>query len=199
MDDQSNRWKSDEAMEEQFLRERVRRWGAPADEPLDPLRYPKRPRRSRWLAAIFAFLFPGAGHFYIGQMQRGLAMMLFLIADIAGIVFIATSASANIPLIVLLSLMIPVIYLYNIFDAVQQTEKVNRGSDMSQEFTDKPAGGAAKRGLSGYLLIAAGVILIIAMNKPEWLNVLWGWLGSSLGALILIGAGVYLFYKETKK
>ncbi|WP_282939841.1 hypothetical protein [Paenibacillus sp. RC67] len=197
---------NEEEKEEAFLRERMERWNqtSPNQPPYDPFR--TVPRKSKFVACLLSFLIPGTGQLYLGLMQRGMMLMLLLIADIFAIVFFATNSSSSIPLIVLFSLFVPVIYFYNIFDALQQTDKVN--SEWGGLYSD-PMGepGARKTSISripkgstlGYLLIIGGVFLFLVSSKPAWLNRIFELLGSSIGAIVLIVVGVVLFLKESTK
>jgi hypothetical protein len=91
--------------------------------------YPQDPRsgrghKSKWLAGLLAFLVPGTGHFYLGLMIRGVAIMLLIAVDICAIVYAAQQLN-NVLFIVLLSLLLPIVYFYNLFDAIQSTDMVN--------------------------------------------------------------------------
>lgn len=198
---------AEEDREEAFLRERMERWNKSGSNPppFDPLR--TSPRKSKVVACLLSFLIPGTGQLYLGQMQRGMMIMLLLILDIFAIVFFATHSSTSIPLIVLFSLFVPVIYFYNIFDALQQTDKVNEqwGGVYSDPLSDA---GAAFRPTSkkwmkgstiGYLLIIGGVFLFLVSSKPDWLNRIFDMMGSSIGAILLIIGGVVLFFRESTK
>ncbi|WP_235941510.1 hypothetical protein [Paenibacillus puerhi] len=197
----------DDRSEDEFLRERMERWGQGAQRPFDPY-MAMRLRKSKWVAGILSFMIPGTGQLYLGLMQRGLGIMVLFMLDIFAIVYFAVSES--IPLIVLFSLLLPIMYFYNIFDALQQTDRVNgwgepldypegRGFDL----TDGSHGhlkGKRKRGNSfGYLLIIAGIVLFLAAGRPEWLDQVFEFMSSTLGALLLIGLGLFLFFRESMK
>jgi len=202
---------TEEEKEEAFLRERMERWGHARQDrmppPLDPFR--SSMRKSKWVACLLSFLIPGTGQLYLGLMQRGMSLMLLLILDIFAIVFFATSSNTNIPLIVLFSLFVPVIYFYNIFDALQQTDRVN--GRWSDGFADSfggfnssddvfPKGKRRFKGSSfGYLLVIGGAFLFLVSSKPAWLNKLFELVGSSIGAVVLIVAGIVLFLRESFK
>ncbi|MCS7461379.1 hypothetical protein N0M98_14600 [Paenibacillus doosanensis] len=199
---------NEEEREDEFLRERMERWNQPHSNrqpPFDPFRI--APRKSKIVACLLSFLIPGTGQLYLGLMQRGMMIMLLLILDIFAIVFFATSSSTSIPLIVLFSLFVPVIYFYNIFDALQQTDKVNGqwGGLYSDSFGEPGGNGGLtgrkwpKGSTLGYLLIIGGVFLFLVSSKPEWLNRIFDLLGSSIGAVILIVVGVVLFLRESTK
>lgn len=192
--------------EEAFLKERMERWNASKHEPpYDPFR--KVPRKNKFVAGLLSFLIPGTGLLYLGLMQRGMTIMLLLILNIFAIVFFSTSSSTSIPLIVLFSLFVPVIYFYNIFDALQQTDNVNgqwnggysnplNGADdeLKQPFKKMTKGSPL-----GYVLVIGGIFLFLISSKPAWLNQIFDMLGSSIGAILLIVIGVFMFLKESTK
>lgn len=82
------------------------------------------PRKRKWIAGLLAFFVPGTGHFYLGQMVKGIGVMLLLAMNIVSIVF-AVEQLNNVLAIVLLSLLLPIIYFYSLFDAIQSTDVVN--------------------------------------------------------------------------
>jgi hypothetical protein len=207
MDDQQQKpFPTDEDKEEAFIRERMKRWDNTRQQaPYDP--FGTRPRKSKIIAGLLAFLIPGTGHLYLGLMQRGMMVMLLLILDIFAIVHFSTASGSSIPLIVLFSLFVPVIYFYNIFDALQQTDRVNGQwgglpggqLDNAELFIEKPLKKLSKGSGLGYLLVIAGIFLFLVSNKPAWLNKVFDLLGSSIGAIVLIVIGVAMFLKETTK
>lgn len=86
---------------------------------------PPRPgKKSKWIAGLLSFFIPGTGYFYLGLMVKGIMVMLLFALNIVAITFAAMEM--NNPLIViLLSLLLPIIYFYNLFDAIQSTDIVN--------------------------------------------------------------------------
>lgn len=100
----------------------------PRNGPAYPYGYPRGPlpyvRKKKWVAGLLAFFIPGTGHFYLGQMIKGVAIMLLIALDICAIVFAGTQLD-NVLVIVLLSLFMPIIYFYSLFDAIQMTDIVN--------------------------------------------------------------------------
>ncbi|MCC3375837.1 hypothetical protein [Cohnella sp. REN36] len=165
---------------------------------------PKRSKRSKLLAGLFAFFIPGTGHMYLGLMVKGIVIMLLLALNICGIVFVANESPNNVLTIVLVSLMIPIIYFYNIFDAVQSAEAVNERlaagpgypypNGWNGRATGRENDPRAIPALSIVLLAAGGAILL-GMANLKWL---FHSGGSLIGALVLIGAGVVLWLWERR-
>lgn len=176
-----------------------------APDPRLPIR-----KKSKWLAGILAFLVPGIGHFYLGLMVKGIAIMLLVALDICAIVFAATHGLSAL-VIVLLSLMMPIIYFYNLFDALQSTDAVNDRRlhpGWTPGFYGVPgtptptAGGpdGAHRSVSAsglVLLAATGVILVLAADI-RWTHWLFKSTGTMIGAIVLIGAGIGLWFWEMR-
>ncbi|MDP5276985.1 DUF6677 family protein [Chengkuizengella axinellae] len=151
--------------------------------------------KNKFVTGLLAFLLPGMGHFYLGLMQRGLMFMLLLAIDIVFIVSLGINIEdSSIPLIVLFSLIIPAIYFYNIFDALQSADKINAyGSSEDAKMNIKDGK------TFGIVLIAAGALLFIISNKPAWISLVFDLFGSYLGGVALILAGGLLLLSEFKK
>lgn len=86
--------------------------------------WPAPARKSKWIAGGTAFFVPGTGHFYLGQMTKGIVIMLLLAVDICAIIF-AAEYLENILAITLFALMLPIIYFYSLFDAIQSVDAIN--------------------------------------------------------------------------
>lgn len=203
--DASNR-QDDPFMEERIREmERMRReqqgnsnWRSEPFSPYSHISEPpymseKPPRKSKWVSVLLAAIFPGLGHFYLGLMQRGLLMMMLLALNIVSIVYFTSNVGTNVPLIVLLALLLPVIYFFNLFDTMQHTEKVNL-----QAMYGTPM--VINQGpWLGIFLVIAGLMLLIFAIDPSWLRWVFHDYGSFIGAGFLIMGGIYLLYKESRK
>ena len=176
----------------------------------------ERKRSDKWISGILAFLIPGLGHFYLGQFVRGLVIMAALIVDMTLIIFVTLSMHLwlpiSIPLVVLLSLLLPVIYFFNIFDALQTAErKYRRGREVDlspggneenwsevlddhSPTTEMPVRGL--RRLTGKILIGLGIFLLVMMVLPSGVQF---WLLSHfeiLFAILLLLLGGWLIWKQ---
>ena len=203
--------KLDNEQEEQFLRRRMaylermrrshqgRRDVPPYNEmppvpPVPPMYGTMPPKKSKFVASLLSFIFPGVGHFYLGLMQRGLIIIMLLALDIVAIVyFSAVDAKVNVPLIVLLALMLPVIYFFNLFDALQSAERVNHQAmyGTTEHVRQGP--------WLGLLLLFGGFIMLLFTVDPVWLRWFFTYAGSYAGAAVLIGGGIFLLVKESRK
>lgn len=206
------------AEEDRFFEERMNSYRSIQEEhdipqagphPLFTDPYATMPKKSKLSAGLLAFFIPGTGHFYLGLMQKGLFIMLIFIINIAAIPYTVEKYghdNSYIPFVVLLGCLIPVIYFYNLFDALQSTDQVNayrQAVQMGQiplapEGSD-PLGRRPKGSTLGMALIAIGFFLFLISSKPAWLEDMFDMMGSYVGAVILIGAGLLLFLAESKK
>ncbi|MDD9272273.1 DUF6677 family protein [Paenibacillus sp. GCM10023248] len=163
------------------------------------------PRKRKWVAGVLSFIIPGTGHFYLGLMQRGVFLMMLLILDIFIITSLASQDDTSVPAVTLFALFLPVIYFYNLFDALQITDYVNRRSELGEfagtyesHFQD-PLQKLIKGTNMGVLLIVAGVLFFMLSNKPRWVTGLFDFMGSYLGAAVLVVGGMALYLWDSRK
>ena len=88
-----------------------------------PERLPGSRRKKKWVAGLLAFFIPGTGHMYLGLMVKGIVLMMLLFLDITALIQ-AAEGSNTLP-VVLLAFLIPIIYFYSLFDAIQRTDAIN--------------------------------------------------------------------------
>ncbi|WP_261304489.1 DUF6677 family protein [Paenibacillus andongensis] len=166
--------------------------------------YYSAPRKRKWVAGVLSFIVPGTGHFYLGLMQRGLFIMMLLILDIFIITSFTTRSDTSVPMVTLFALFIPVIYFYNLFDALQTTDNVNRRNELG-EFaaslydSEDPLQKLIKGTNLGVILIAAGVLFFLLSNKPRWFTGLFDLMGSYVGSVILVLAGLAMYVLDSRK
>jgi len=77
---------------------------------------------------ILLSIIPGLGHFQLGLMQRGLTFLVACTGIGSMIIFVALLTSQESFLIFLITL--PVLWIYNFFDVVQQLQKKERGEQL---------------------------------------------------------------------
>lgn len=178
-------------------------YGVPQSYPYNT-RPPIR-KKSKWLAGLLAFLIPGIGHFYLGLMIKGLVFMLLIALDITAIVYVSIEGE-NVLSIVLLSLLLPIIYFYNLFDALQSTDTVNERSAAVSWHTQSgwteaaPAARSGPKGINAgaVLLLGAAAIVVLIMTDISWNRWLFNSSGSIIGAILLITAGAGLWLWEMR-
>ncbi|MFD0673898.1 hypothetical protein [Cohnella sp. GCM10027633] len=161
-------------------------------------------RRSKWIAGLLAFLVPGTGHMYLGLMFKAVSIMLLLAANIAAIVQMS-KYDDNALTIVLLSLLMPIIYFYNLFDAIQSAETVNdrlaaaewnAHAAASERRPDAPA----FRTLSYNKLVVLVVvgIIVFLLAQETWSDWVFDSTLSIVGAVLLIAGGIALWIWELR-
>lgn len=181
-----------------------------------------RKTKDKWISAILSIVLPGVGHMYLGYMGRGLVIIGAFIADIVLIIFASLSIffiafPIGVALATLLSLVIPVIYFFSIFDALQLAERkyshggirpqslATEGTDFAEvgaEWPDdlrrsgmKNKAGSGSR-VGGMVLIVVGVVLLIGFLLP---NPLVGWMFDHLQTVftvLLLACGAWLLWKQ---
>ncbi|WP_256761256.1 DUF6677 family protein [Cohnella sp. WQ 127256] len=163
-------------------------------------------KRRKWIAGFLAFLIPGIGHMYLGLMVKGIVLMILLALNITAIVYVSMDAD-NVLSVVLLSLLIPIIYFYNLFDAIQSTDVVNdraAATGMHRGWMNETPKPSIEERLTrsappiGILLLAGAGIVIILLSGTHWTNWLFDSFGSMFGAVVLVGAGVGLWFWESR-
>lgn len=165
----------------------------------------KMPRKGKFVAGLLAFFFPGLGHFYLGLMQRGFMVMLCFALNIVAIVYsVSLPGGGSVPLVVLLSLLVPAIYFYNLFDALQCTDRVNAEriyGIVPEGMTPLTSnGGVTLKGSSlGLILVVCGVCVLMFSVNPAWLQFLFSSGGPYFGAVLLIVAGLFLLLRTRNK
>ncbi|KEK24645.1 hypothetical protein [Bacillus gaemokensis] len=85
-------------------------------------------RESERFYIILLSIIPGLGHFQLGLMQRGLTLLIAFTGLGSMIIFVTLLTSRESFLIFLATL--PVLWIYNFFDVVQQLQKKERGETL---------------------------------------------------------------------
>jgi len=119
----------------------------------------KRPPKSPFLAGVLAFFFPfGIGQIYNRQVLKGL---IFLIV-FAGLVTMQTTGEGQ----PFLGIILGGFYIYQIIDAVQTSNRINRRYLLGEEEVEKeeefPEALKAGSVFWGAVLIVLGGILLLA-------------------------------------
>lgn len=101
---------------------------------------PKRRRRKRkFIAGLLAALIPGTGHLYFGLLRKGITFIFLILLDISALIYFSSiGMQINVPLLILLALIIPAIYFYNVYDVLQSADKILRYPE-DQELDDPMA------------------------------------------------------------
>lgn len=142
-------------------------------------------RKSKGLTFFLSFV-PGAGHLYLGLMNRGLQFLILFF----GTIFISSMFITE-----LFGFLLPVIWFYCLFDALQQYNKIQE----SGEVIDTPIISwmqfTKHKFWFGWGLILFGIYLFVEKFVFET----YGWQYSStfktvFFAIMLILIGIYLLF-----
>ncbi|WP_051318523.1 hypothetical protein [Cohnella thermotolerans] len=160
-------------------------------------------RKKKWLAGLFSFMVPGTGHMYLGLMTKGITIMLLLVLNICGIVFFGVESGtggSSVLIIVLLSLLIPILYFYTLFDALQQADAINERYAAGwppamgwNGYPPAPGGQSQQVPVIGIVLLAVGGVALFSTADTSWTRWLLHSSGSMLGAVILIVVGAIVW------
>jgi TM2 domain-containing membrane protein YozV len=69
--------------------------------------------KSKWIAGVLSFVFPGLGHLYLGQVKKGVILILVHIVSIVLTAFVIGIFT------------MVAVWIYAIINSVKQTELVN--------------------------------------------------------------------------
>lgn len=147
-----------------------------------------RGNKSRFWAFVLS-LVPGLGYLYLGLMNRGLQTMLLFF----GSIFVASFIGFD----QLMALVVPVVIFYSIFDTQQLTKDINAGIpvDDKQFFDLKKI--PFTQSWIGYALIVIGGLALLQNIMPYF--PFWMELRRIIPPVIIIGLGVSILYRNTKK
>lgn len=145
--------------------------------------------KMKWFAGMLAFFIPGAGHMYLGLLQRGLMFMCLIACNISLIPLLISQHDVSYGLVTIIALGIPILYIYTIFDTLQAADTVNymisQGGRISQSIKE-----LAGNYHPGFMLLGIGGWFFILSVKPVWLTTAFQIFGSYLGGLIFMGVGI---------
>lgn len=92
-----------------------------------PPRPKRRHRKRKFIAGLLAALIPGTGHLYFGLLRKGITFIFLILLDISALLYFSSiGMQINVPLLILLALIIPVIYFYNVYDVLQSADRLLR-------------------------------------------------------------------------
>ncbi|WP_342437229.1 DUF4097 family beta strand repeat-containing protein [Paenibacillus sp. FSL L8-0436] len=182
--------------------------GIEQKKPSIPPRPKRRPHRKRkFIAGLLSALIPGTGHLYFGLLRKGISFIFLILLDIAALLYFSSiGMQINVPLLILLALMIPVLYFYNVFDALQSADRILRFPEEEDTETPAPSKYAKRRtlvsepGISfGLMLLFGGVLLFLFRQKPDWLQMfIQDYAGTVIAAVLIVG-GFLLGVREVAK
>ncbi|RUT28913.1 hypothetical protein EJP77_16020 [Paenibacillus zeisoli] len=154
-----------------------------------------RRRKRKFVAGLLAALFPGLGHLYLRMFRKGILLIYFIVIDVSAILYFSSVRfGVNVPLLILLALLIPVVYFYSVYSVLQNTDALNGRS--TRKDTAEPKSGIMSHLGFGLLLIAGGLMVFAFHLKPPWLNVFFQYNAGYFTAAVLIVSGLWMIVHE---
>lgn len=153
-------------------------------------------RRSKLLATLLS-AFPGAGHMYVGLQKRGLQLMILFL----GSIYILDILRLSVFLF-----LIPVIWFFSFFDALQQVSRYGREPLQDRPLIDEIE---KHRRWIGVVLLAFGlyyissslIIPLLESRFPNW-HIEYRvrtYMRTFIVSLLLIAGGIKLLLDNKKK
>lgn len=186
------------------------RTAEPEIRPAIPPRRKVGMHRRKFIAGLLSAVIPGSGHLYLGLIRKGISVMFLMILDLAALLYFSSiGIQINVPLLILLALLVPVLYFYNVFDVLQSADRIFQSrksavSELSADFS--PAQAPAKKNRRifvgepeisfGLLLIFGGALLFLFRQKPPWFRWFLEQYASALTAGLLVAAGLWIALRE---
>ncbi|ASA24140.1 DUF4097 family beta strand repeat-containing protein [Paenibacillus donghaensis] len=173
--------------------------------PRIPPRVKRRPRKHKFIAGLLAAVLPGTGHLYFGLLRKGISFIFIILLDIAALLYFSSiGMQINVPLLIILALLIPVLYFYNVFDVLQLADRrIRLPEDQTPTQAQVPKGAGKRRafvtepGISfGFLLLFGGAMLVFFRQKPAWLQFFIEHYAQAATALVLLAIGLLLGVRE---
>mgnify|MGYP001197140668 CR=1 FL=1 len=165
-------------------------------------------RKRKFIAGLFAALLPGLGHIYLGLFKKGISFLFILILDGSALLYFSSKGMhINVPLLILLGLMIPVTYFYNLYDVLQAADYRITLRHKDPDLINEPIRQrhnpfAGEGSISfGVLLVVGGMLLILFHLKPAWLEryiELHGQMTVAFG-LVVVGLGLLIREKVIQR
>ncbi|KOR82118.1 hypothetical protein [Paenibacillus solani] len=168
-------------------------------------RHPGLQRKKRKIyALLLAALIPGMGHLYLGMYRKGITFIMMLLLDTSALLYFSSiGMQINVPLLVVLGLLIPVAYFYNVYDVLQAAEYIMSRRRRGEVVAAAGEGNGRsylfrnERGLTfGLMLVVSGTLLILFHQKPPWLQVWIRDYGAEASAIGLIVIGIWAGIRE---
>lgn len=200
--------KDDSAMEDQQDSAELEAVGDEIDgiQNIIPPRPKRRPRKRKFIAGLLAALIPGSGHLYFGLLRKGITFMFIILLDISALLYFSSiGMQINVPLLILLALLLPAIYFYNMYDVLQSADRILRFPEdrdivTTATATPKRRTIVSEPGISfGLLILCGGALLFLFKLKPVWLQFFIEHYTAVAISIILLCGGLFLGIREIAK
>ncbi|MDR4945288.1 DUF6677 family protein [Neobacillus cucumis] len=148
----------------------------------------------RFYTIVLSFI-PGLGHFQIGLMNRGLTLLGAFLGLAIMVVFV-TAMSNRAEFMVFLAVL-PIIWVYGFFDAVQQVNKKQRGEELVdrtifEDFEMRREDGKRSKSIATFLSIFPGAGHLYLGLQRRGIQLMAAFL-FSIYILDVLRLGIFLF------
>ncbi|WP_233569821.1 hypothetical protein [Falsibacillus albus] len=148
----------------------------------------------RFFTIILSFV-PGLGHFQLGLMNRGISFLAAFLGLGVMVLFI-TFLSHREEFVVFLAFL-PMIWVYNFFDAMQQLNKKQRGEalmdrSIMEDFEERRESGKKSKSVATFLSIFPGAGHLYLGLQKRGVQLMAGFL-FSIYILDVLRLGIFLF------
>ncbi|QLG39759.1 multi-tm2 domain protein [Paenibacillus sp. FSL W7-1088] len=168
-------------------------YGVPAAPYGQPM-YQKGSESERFFTILLSFV-PGLGHLHLGLLHRGLSFLMAFFGSFAMMVFVASITNESVFLMFLL--ILPVIWVYCMFDAVQHVHRKQAGEVLQdrtlfEELEMGRASGRRSKVLATLLSAFPGAGHLYLGLQKRGMQLMFLFLGS-IYVLDLLHLSVFLF------
>lgn len=150
---------------------------------------------TRFYTIILSFV-PGLGHFQLGLMNRGLSFLATFFG-LAVMIFFVAILSKRSEFLVFLAIL-PVIWVYGFFDAMQQLNKKQRGEQLVdrtilEDFETRQEDGRKSKAIATFLSIFPGAGHLYLGYQRRGIQLMAAFL-FSIYILDILRLGIFLFF-----
>ncbi|MDE3840832.1 hypothetical protein C0966_16295 [Bacillus methanolicus] len=150
---------------------------------------------TRFYTIILSFV-PGLGHFQLGLMNRGLSYLATFLG-LAVMIFFVAILSKRSEFLVFLAIL-PVIWVYGFFDAMQQLNKKQRGEQLVdrtilEDFETRREDGRKSKAIATFLSIFPGAGHLYLGYQRRGIQLMAAFL-FSIYILDILRLGIFLFF-----
>lgn len=171
-----------------------------------------RRRKRKVVACLLAAGFPGLGHLYLKLPVQGTTLISLFLLDISSLIYFSSvRAALNLPLLVLLGLMIPIIYFYSIYTVLQAVDLINARIRYEEAYREEgeasidapasqPQDANVREGvIAGLMLIGSGAVIFLLRMDPFWLESYLYWFSGYLVSAVLTIGGLLMIGREGRR
>lgn len=160
------------------------------------IQIPKNPREEseRFFTIILSFI-PGVGHFQLGLMNRGMTLLTSFLG--LGIMVIFVTVLTNREEFLIFLAILPVLWFYGFFDAMQQLNKKSRGEELVdrsilEDFEMRREDGKKSKSIATFLSIFPGAGHLYLGYQRRGIQLMAAFL-FSIYILDILRLGIFLF------